>query len=114
LAQGVLPTGDPISVLGTPIEGRPVESVDYVRDYQYVHDGLTLLQDYTSQDCPWFLSIELDGPHRPCMPSQDEWSRIAPDSFDLPASLHDPLDDRAPRHCKARAESGTRGWDQER
>jgi arylsulfatase A-like enzyme len=113
LAQGVLPTGDPISVPGTPIEGRPVESLDQVRDYQYVSDGLALLQHYTSQDSPWFLSIELDGPHRPCTPSRDEWNRIAPDSFCLPTSLQDPLNDRAPRHRKARAEGGTQGWDQD-
>jgi choline-sulfatase len=114
LAQGILPTGDPISVSGTPVEGRPVAALEQVRDWQYIRDSLSLLEEYMSQDRPWLLSIELDGPHRPCTPSREQWERIAADSFDLPLSLRDPLDDRAPRHCQVRAQSGTLDWDDRR
>jgi arylsulfatase A-like enzyme len=111
--QGVLPTGDPASVPGTPREGLPVASLDKVRDYEYIKDGLKLLDAYAQQDKPWLLSIELDGPHLPCTPLKAWWDRISPDSFELPASRHDSLSDRASRHRRIRRNAGFEEWDDE-
>jgi choline-sulfatase len=105
---------DPMKVPRTPVEGRPLENLEDVRDQQYLNDGLELLEQYAHQRHPWLLSIEFDGPHPPCLPLRSWWERIQPNSVSLPASVRDPLTDRAPRHRRVRELTGTSAWTDER
>lgn len=112
-AQGYS-TGEPLNTPGRPLEGMPLENPEHIRDRQYVRDGLELLTQYAKLDRPWILSIELDGPHPPCLPLKYYYDRIDPESIELPASLRDSLQDRAPRHRRARAAGGIDQWDDAR
>lgn len=107
-------TGDPLGAPNRPLEGMPLECPEHIRDRQYVQDGLELLEQYARQDKPWILSIELDGPHPPCLPLKLYYDSIDPDTIELPASLRDSLHDRAARHRRARMGGGIDQWDDAR
>jgi len=109
-AQGH-PYPEPMAEPGFPVYGRALPSADDVRDEQYVRDGLDLLRQYVALRQPWMLSIELDGPHAPCMPAQEWYDRIDPRAIRLPESLRDPLTDRADRYRQVRRATGSGDWD---
>ncbi len=73
----------------------PVDySVDETREGRFCAQALSLLDEFTGDDAPWFLQLDFDGPHPPCWLPEPYASTYDPQAIDLPPTIADDLSGR--------------------
>ena len=92
--------------------GRLPHSLEDSRDGCFATAALDLLHEYASNEAPWFLQCDFDGPHPPFYVCEPFAALYSPAEVPIPASLRDPLDAVPPAHANARRAQGVLAWDE--
>lgn len=79
---------------GEVLSGIISAPLNEIREYQLINDAITLLEEYATENRPWHLRVEIEGPHVPWIVPEEYDNLMDPEKIPIPLNFYETFDNK--------------------